>query len=130
MKNYKQWTPAQRWRNLGLYKDAIRSGLWSNPSECRICGQKRGILQTHCIDYDISLAYLPKLLQGTITSKERQQLDQVLVPMCWRCHMMTHKAEHHPLSAKRYFEEIGSGKRYAPVFKPDAWYLLDQHMID
>ena len=130
MKDYKQWTAAQRWQNLDLYKCAKALGLISAPCKCVKCGQTRGILQTHCVDYDVSLSLLPKLLDGSITADERAKLTEVLLPLCWRCHMMLHKGEEHPLSAARYFEEVAKGKQYAPVWRYDAWYELTKHMID
>lgn len=130
MKNYKQWTPADRWRNLRLYKDALRLGLWNEPKKCRFCGQRHGILQTHCTDYDVSLNGLPKVLDGTISADEREKLEDVLIPVCWRCHMMIHKAEYHPLSSQYYFKLVKDGARFKPVFRPDAWEELEQFLID
>lgn len=130
MKNYKKWTAEERNRNLTLYNEAKRKGLMQKPTQCRICGQTKGILHTHCTDYDVSLEMLPKLLEGRITEDEKKQLDEVLLPVCWRCHMMIHKAEKHPKSAEKYFSEIKDGVRYAPVFRGNAWGELVQHLID
>lgn len=130
MRNYKQWTPAQRWRNLKLYREAVALGLIEEPKVCRGCRQDKGIIHMHCVNYDVSLAYLPKLINGTISAEERGKLNNTLVPVCWRCHMMLHKKDHHPQSYEKYFAEIRSGIQYPPVYKPDAWYELDRHIID
>lgn len=107
-----------------------KMGVIPSPTICRVCGQKNGIIQYHNTDYDVSLEVQPKMLNNTATEEDVKRLQEVLLPVCWRCHMMIHKKEHHPLSYEKYMQEINSGVRFDPVFVQNDWHKLDQHIID
>lgn len=116
---YKKWSGEERERSLKLFNRCKQLGLLEPPRKCRICGQEKGILQTHNENYDITLAYLPKILAGTATKEEKEAVEQVLVPICWRCHMMHHSRWRDPVAVDRYFWEVRHGKKYPPVYKHD-----------
>lgn len=130
MVDYKQWSAAERLASLALTNEAKRRGLLEAPHACRICGETRGILHTHNSNYDVTLALTPKMLNGTATEEEVARVKEVLMPVCWRCHMMIHKKGHHPLSWEKYIEAIKSGVRFRPVYRGNAWEELNQHIID
>lgn len=130
MKDYKKWTVAERSRSLALTRKCKKLGLIPHPSRCRFCGQENGILHHHNIDYDVSLEVQPKLINGTATAEERKRLDDILIPVCWTCHMMLHRGETHPKSAEVYFAGVANGMQPAPVYKPTEWRVLDKYMID
>lgn len=89
-----------------------------------------GILQTHNMDYSVTLEFVPKMIAGVATEEEIKRVKSVLKHVCWRCHMMIHRAEDHPLSSERYFERVRNGERFRPVFRSNAWEELDEFMID
>lgn len=130
MKDYKKWTAAERNRSLALTRKAKKLGLIPQPTKCCFCGQEKGILHHHNVDYDVTLEIQPKLIRGTATEEERLRLMDALKSVCWRCHMMLHRAEQHPRSARAYFDAVENGVQYKPVYRPNAWSELDQHMID
>lgn len=130
MIGYKKWTAEQRVQSLKLTNQAKALGLLEDPRQCSICGQDKGILHTHNTDYDVTLSLTPKLIDGTFTQEELLKVKSVLVPLCWRCHMMLHKKERHPESYKRYIESINNGVKYRPVFHGNAWYEIDKLIID
>lgn len=131
MKDYKKWSAAERQKSLALTNEAKRRGLLQEPTKCRICGQEHGILHTHNSNYDATLAFVPKMLEGTATPEEIQAVHDALMPICWTCHMMLHRGEKHPLSWQRYLAQVEvEGKQFPPVYKPDSWEVLDQFMID
>ena len=131
MKDYKKWTAAEREKSLALTNEAKRRGLLLPPTKCRICGQTRGILHTHNTNYDATLAYVPKMLEGTATPEEVQAVHDALMPICWTCHMMLHRGEKHPASWQRYLAMVEvKGYQAPPVFKPNAWEVLDKYKID
>lgn len=129
MKDYKEWTAQQRWNNLSLFKRAVAMGLILSPAKCCVCGQEKGILQTHCTDYTISLTLLPRLIDGTISDEDKEKLTNVLRPMCWQCHQMTHKKENHPKSYAAYIDNIARGVKYPPVYSND-WSRINNLIID
>lgn len=130
MRDYKKWTATERNRSLALTRKAKALGLIPHPRRCRFCGQENGILHHHNIDYDVSLEVQPKLISGTATEEDKKRLDEVLVPICWTCHMMLHREAQHPKSVEAYFERVANGYQPRPIFKPNAWEVLTQYMID
>lgn len=130
MRDYKKWTAEQRNKSLSQTRVARRMGIIPPPSRCCFCGQEKGIIHYHNVDYDVSLRIQPKLIAGNATNEEKEELMSVLKQVCWRCHMMLHKEERHPKSAEKYFEAIKNGVRYTPVYRGNAWEELDQFMID
>lgn len=130
MKDYKKWTAAERNRSLAQTRKCKALGLIPKPTRCRFCGQENGILHHHNVDYDVSLEVQPKLINGTATLEDKKRLDDVLVPVCWTCHMMLHRAEQHPKSAEAYFEQVKNGMRPFAVYTPNAWGILEKYMID
>jgi len=119
MNSYKKWTGAQRQKSLKLTNEAMKRGLLERPHKCRICGQEKGILHTHNKDYDVTLELVPKMLDGTATEEEMAKVKEVLVPICWRCHMIHHSKYRNPEAHDRYFEEVKNGKQYPPVYHHD-----------
>lgn len=117
MKDYQKWTGAQRQKSLKYTNQAKKMGLLEEPKKCRFCGQEKGILHTHNTDYDVTLEYVPKMIAGTATEEEIAKVKEVLVPICWRCHMMLHSEHRNPTAYKRYFEEVKNGKQYPPVYR-------------
>jgi hypothetical protein len=86
MNGYKKWDGTQRQESLKLFNLAKKAGLIESPKACKICGQTKGILMTHNKNYDVTLSYLPKLLDGKANEMEISQIHKALVPICWRCH--------------------------------------------
>lgn len=119
MNNYRKWTGAQREESYRLFCKARDMGLIETPHKCEICGQTKGILMTHNMDYDVTLSYLPKLLDGTANEKEKAQIQEVLIPVCWRCHMILHSHHRNPVACNKYFQEVKNGVQYPPVYKHD-----------
>lgn len=131
MKSYGKWSATERQKAGALINKAKRLGLIASPCKCNICGQTKGILHLHNIGYDASLAYVPKMLEGTATPEETKAVDDELMPICWTCHMMLHRGERHPLSWQRYLALVKDKEEpYPPVFRPNAWDVLDKFMID
>lgn len=126
MNNFKKWSGAEREKSLKLTNKAKALGLLQPAEKCRVCGQTKGILQIHNKNYDVTLAYVPKMLDGTATQEEIDAVKEVLVPLCWRCHMMYHSYYRNKEAVKRYFEEVKNGKMYPPVFKHD-FAILREH---
>ena len=119
MNSYKKWTGAQREESYRLFCKAMNAGLIEAPHKCKICGQTKGILMTHNRNYDVTLNYLPKLLVGTASEEEKAQIRQVLISLCWRCHMILHSYHRNPTAYRKYFHEVKIGKQYPPVYKHD-----------
>lgn len=119
MNSYKKWSGEERTKSLKLTNKAKKMGLLEEPKKCRVCGQEKGILHTHNKDYDVTLAYVPKMLDGTATEEEIAKIKDVLVPICWRCHMIYHAYWRNPAAYKKYFDEVKNGKMYPPVYKHD-----------
>lgn len=130
MNDYKKWTASQRNKSLSLTKRATAMGIIPKATKCRFCGQEKGIIHSHNMDYDVTLELTPKIIAGTATEEEIQKVMEVLVPVCWKCHIMIHKAEKHPLSAEKYFERVKNGEQFKPTYRGNAWEELDCFMID
>jgi hypothetical protein len=99
MKSYKGWSPAERTAMDKLMKKAIAEGEIPPPTVCNRCKQDKGIIQYHSHDYSHPTKYLE--------------------PLCWRCHMMTHRRFSNPLEVCEYFEEVWLGKQYPAIHYPD-----------
>lgn len=115
MKSYNGFTPAQRTQGDKILKIAVSNGIIPEAMKtpCTICGQDNGIRHYHCEDYT----------PENIISDARV--------VCWRCHMMIHTRFAHPLSFGKYMMEVTLyKKRFAPVFRGNAWEELEQHYID
>lgn len=123
---YKKWSGQERQKSLALFNKAKKMGLISEPTKCRVCGQEKGILHTHNKDYDVTLEILPKMIEGVATAEEVEKVNDVLVPICWRCHMVYHSYYRNKDAYKRYFDEVKSGKMYPPVYKHD-FNILKEH---
>lgn len=117
MNNYRKWTGAQREKSYRLFCKAKDMGLIEAPHKCEICGQTKGILMTHNTNYNVTLSYLPRLLDGTANEKEKAQIQEVLIHVCWRCHMILHSYHRNPTAYKNYFHEVKNGAQYPPVYK-------------
>lgn len=128
MKWYKGWSPEVRQKNLRLYNKALKLAVIKKPCKCDFCGQDKGILQRHCEDYDISLRVLPRMIAGTATLEEQQELRKVLWEICWRCHMIFHSKARNPAAHKLYFHQVQVEKRqFPPVYKHDFTILNREH---
>lgn len=58
MKDYKQWTSADRARSQRYINKAKELGLRPTASACCLCGRTYVLLQDHCEDYDPTLNIL------------------------------------------------------------------------
>jgi hypothetical protein len=125
MKSFKKWSAEERERSLKLTNQAKRMGLLEEPKQCRCCGQTEGILHTHNKNYDVTLSLVPKMITGTATEDEVRQVKEVLVPICWRCHMIYHSKYRNIAAYERYFAEIKAGKQYPPVYRHDFEILKE-----
>lgn len=115
MQSYKGFTAAHRTKMLAILKAEVAAGRMPDAMTvpCSICGQDRGIRHYHCEDYTPEV-YL-----------------QSCKVVCWRCHMMIHNRYKHPLSVAQYFLDIHFlGKKWPPVFRPNAWDVLEQHFTE
>lgn len=119
MKSFQKWSGEERQKSLRLTNLAKKMGLLKEPKKCRVCGQDKGILHTHNKNYDITLNLVPKMINGTATEEEIESVKEVLVPLCWRCHMIYHSYRRNQSAYKKYFEEVKAGKVYPPVYKHD-----------
>ena len=117
MNGYKKWNGSQRQESLRLFNLAKKAGLIETPQKCKICGQTKGILMTHNKNYDVTLSNLPKLLDGKANEMEISLINEVLVPICWHCHMVLHSYHRNPSAFKKYFQEVKNGIQYPPVYK-------------
>jgi len=130
MNSYKKWSGEERTRSLRLTNKAKKMGLLDEPKMCRVCGQTEGILHTHNKDYDVTLALVPKMIDGTATKEEVEMVKEVLVPLCWRCHMILHSKYRNSEAYKKYFEEVKDGKKcYPPVYKHDYELLKENGFV-
>lgn len=91
---YKGWSPQERLKSLRYTKKAQAIGLMPLPKKCVECGSTEN-LQSHVPNYDFSINILPDVLKGIIeiTEEIQSKLDNDLVPMCKRCHILLHKRE-------------------------------------
>lgn len=120
MKNYKKWTPEERYENLKLFKTAEKLGLVQIEKKCSFCGQTRGIIQTHCTDYDVSRNILQKIItDGECNDEENRLLHKVLIGVCGLCHQMLHIKERGDERAEVYFADIKNGWKPSPTYKID-----------
>lgn len=127
MRQYKKWTPQERAKSLRLTTKAKKLGLIKPPTQCKICGQTEGILHYHNQNYDVTLNNVPKMLNGTATEEELQEIKDVLLPICYRCHMILHSEHRNKKAHDRYFEEVKNGKMYPPSFKPIYFRIMKEH---
>lgn len=124
---WRKWSGEERTKSFNMTAKALRKGLIPFASQCRVCGQTEGILMYHNKNYDVTLAFLPKLLAGTASPEEIDAIREVLVPLCWRCHMIYHSYWRNPAAYKRYFAEVKAGKMYPPVYKLNDWDKLKEN---
>lgn len=132
MKSYKSWSPEYRKESLALTNKAKQLGWISSPKKCNRCGQTDGILHLHNEDYDVTHKTLSEVFKREplwISEDEITQVNGVLEPLCWRCHMMHHSVRRNASAVEKYFHEINDGKIYPPVFKHDFEILKRDHDI-
>lgn len=116
MQSYKGFSPSQRMKMNDVLKKEIAAGNLPDAmtQPCSICGQDRGIRHYHAEDY----------------SNPEAHLKSIKV-VCWRCHMMIHNRYKHPLSVAQYFLDIHfMGKKWPPIYRPNAWDELQQHFTE
>lgn len=132
MKYYKKWSPERRKASLKLTNKAKKMGWIPQPKVCRRCKQDKGILHLHNEDYDITYYTLRDVFNRfpvSITQEEVDKINEVLEPICWRCHMMHHSVGRNKEAVDFYFQEISSGKQYPPVFRHDFTILKRDHNV-
>lgn len=132
MKNYKEWTGEFRKQSLKLTKAARKYGWIQDPKECNRCGQTEGILHLHNEDYDVTYYTLKDAFDRfpvSITDEEHQKLNEVLEPLCWRCHMMHHSKSRNPQAVEQYFQDVEAGKQWPPVYRHDFDILKRDHNV-
>ena len=132
MKSYKKWTPEFRTASLKLTNKAKQMGWIPDPKKCNRCNQTDGIIHLHNEDYDITLYTLEEVFNRfpiEITSEELKKVNDVLEPLCWRCHMMHHSIRRNKYAVEKYFKEVEQGKQYPPVFKHDFTILNRDHNV-
>lgn len=130
MKSYKGWSPEFRKASLKLTNKAKTLGWIAQPKQCRRCGQTKGILHLHNEDYDVTYYTLTEAFNRfpvSITEHELSELDRVLEPICWRCHMMHHSVGRNKQAVEQYFSEVALGKQWPPVYKHDFTILNRDH---
>lgn len=130
MKSYKGWSPDFRKASLKLTNKAKKMGWIPEPRQCRRCGQGKGILHLHNEDYDVTFYTLTEVFDRfpvSITSEEIAKLNEVLEPICWRCHMMHHSRGRNAKAVELYFQEVAGGKQYPPVYRHDFTILNRDH---
>lgn len=114
MKDYNGFTAKQRMHGDKIIKEAIKRGMLPPLSECScyLCGQRKGILHYHNEDYT------------------PENVIKDAKPVCWTCHMMIHARFDHPKSYEKYMESVRNGKQYPPVYRGNAWEILEQYFVD
>jgi len=114
MKSYNGFSPQERIAGDKIIKQAIKDGVLESLDKavCVTCGQDKGIRHYHCEDYSP---------QNIIADSKC---------MCWRCHMILHSRFRFPKQAKKYFEEVKQGKRYAPVYRNNFDILKKEHGME
>ena len=108
-------------------------GWVAQPSECRRCGQTEGILHLHNEDYDVTLYTLRKVFDRfpvDITDEELKNINEVLEPICWRCHMIHHSNHRNPEACEQYWVDLKNGKKFPPVYKHNFNILKYEHGIN
>ena len=132
MKNYKKWSAQFRRESLKLTNKAKKMGWIKNPKVCSICHQEEGIIHLHNEDYDVTFYTLEKAFNRfpvTIQKDELQNIKDVLIPLCWRCHMMHHSKRRNKQAVEDYFIEVSNGKQYPPVFFHNFDILKIDHNV-
>jgi hypothetical protein len=130
MQSYKGWSPEFRQASLKLTNKAKKLGWIPEPKTCRRCGQDKGILHLHNEDYDVTYNTLTDCLSRfpvSITEQEHSEINRVLEPICWRCHMMHHSKKRNVKAVELYFAEVMQGKQWPPVFRHDFTILNRDH---
>tara|TARA_B100001059_G_scaffold160612_1_gene160161 strand:+ start:3570 stop:3968 length:399 start_codon:yes stop_codon:yes gene_type:complete len=132
MRSYKKWTPEFRKQSLKLTNKAKKMGWIPQPTKCKICHQTKGIIHLHNEDYDATYYTLKEVFDRfpiEITRAEMQKVNDALVQLCWRCHMMHHSKHRNPTAVEEYFLEVLNGKQYPPVFRHDFTILNRDHNV-
>ncbi len=132
MKDYKKWSAEFRKESLKLTNKAKKMGWIQDPKECNRCKQDKGILHLHNEDYDVTYYTLRDVFNRfpiEISTKEIKKLEEVLEPLCWRCHMMHHSVRRNKQAVEGYFEEVKNGKQYPPVYRHDFTILNRDHNV-
>lgn len=131
--SYKKWSKEERSLSYRLTKKAQSLGWIKEVKECEKCKQNKGIIHLHNENYDVTLEILSIALkrkpQPTISEEEKEQINQVLWVLCWRCHLILHSYWRNPNACIEYWKEIKAGKQYPPVFKHDYSILKKDHNI-
>lgn len=110
MRNFKQWTGAERQASLKKFNEAIRAGEFpAKPDKCCKCNQTQGIMQWHNTDYSHPTKFC--------------------IGLCWRCHMMLHSEHLNGPAVRDYFIQCAAGKMWAAIFKQDFSILRRDHNI-
>ena len=112
MKSYNGFTPEQRMEGDRIIKQAIAEGKLEPAKECRVCGQRDGILHIHAEDYRPD-----KILKNCRC-------------LCWRCHMILHSRYRNRDAFLTYFREVREGKKFLAVYKNDFSILRKEHGIN
>ena len=132
MQSYKGWSPDFRKASLKLTNKAKTLGWIPEPKCCRRCGQEKGILHLHNEDYDVTYYTLTECYNRfpvSITEEEHAKLNEVLEPICWRCHMIHHSVGRNKSAVEQYFKEVKAGKQWPPVYRHDFTILKRDHGI-
>lgn len=133
MRKYKKWSKEFRLASLKLTTKAKKMGWIPKPSKCRRCGQTEGILHLHNEDYDVTLYTLRKVFDRfpvDITAEELKNINEVLEPICWRCHMIHHSNHRNPEACEQYWVDLKNGKKFPPVYKHNFNILKYEHGIN
>ena len=132
MRNYKQWSAEFRKESLKLTNKAKKLGWIKQPTKCCKCGQEKGIIQLHNEDYDATYYTLRDAFNRfpvDITEEELQKVNDALLELCWRCHMMHHSKHRNAEAVEQYFQEVKAGKQYPPVYRHNFDILKRDHNV-
>lgn len=132
MHKYKKWSADFRRKSLNLTNRAKRRGWIPEPRVCRRCNQDEGIIHLHNEDYDVTLYTLQEVFERKpveITEQELKDINLVLEPLCWRCHMIHHSKFRAPEKCAEYWDDIKQGVWFPPVYKHNFNILKEEHGI-
>ncbi|MBT6230481.1 MAG: hypothetical protein HOI47_27885 [Candidatus Scalindua sp.] len=132
MHKYKKWSAETRQASLKLTNKAKKMGWIPEPRKCRRCNQDKGIIHLHNEDYDVTLFTLQDVFKRfpvEITDKELENINEVLEPLCWRCHMVHHSIYRAPKACAEYWDDIKQGVWFEPVYKHNFNILKTEHGI-
>lgn len=109
---YNGFSGSQRARAGRWLAEMWRRGVLPRPTECRVCGQRSGVIDAHAEDYSEPFA--------------AGKTDQW--HLCFRCHMILHCRFKAPEAWRIYRSQMVAGLRFEAVGKRNFFLFRAQHL--